>query len=183
MDLRSKTKWTVAELSGELEFTIVRQEGSLEKIARCASIALLLAIAWKSSYLLWRLLAALGALWPIADWLQGHHTQLRVNADEVCLRGNVGRLVRTTISLPTTAVRSIEYDAGGEGDVPGLCAIRNWGSRTLLVPNLNEVTCREIADRIAVRFPEIGADREPGSLLYSERSDPIVLGLGDNSRR
>lgn len=183
MGLRSQTEWTVADLSGELEFTIVRHEGSLEKIARCAAVAFLLVIAWKSSNLLWRCLVALSALWPIADWLQGHHTQLRVGAQEVSVRGNVGRLVRTTISVSVEQVRSIEYVAGCEDEAPGLYATRKWGGRTLLVPNLNELICRQIADRIAARFPEIGADRELGSLLYPESSNPTVLGLNDTSRR
>ena len=51
-----------------------------------AAVALLLLIAWESSSLPWRCLAALGALWPIADWLQGHETQLRVSAQVVRTR-------------------------------------------------------------------------------------------------
>lgn len=183
MAFRTTTKWTVTELSGELEFAIVREEGLLQKVARCVVVALLLVIAWKSPNLLWRWLFALAALWPIADWLQGHHTHLRVSAHEVNASGNVGRLVRTTISIPVALVQSIEYAAGGEDEAPGLYAIRKWGGRTLLVPNLDELICREIVDRITTRFPEIGADREPGSLLYSERSNPIVLGLSDTPRR
>jgi hypothetical protein len=124
MALRTTTKWTVADLSGELEFAIIRQEGSLQKIARCAAVALLLVIAWKSPNLLWRWLVALGALWPIVDWLQGHRTQLRVSAQEVNASGNVGRVVRTTISIPVAGVQSIEYAAGGEDEAPGLYAIR-----------------------------------------------------------
>ena len=157
--------------SGELEFTITRIEGSLQKIIRCAVVALLLLLAWKS---------AVGTLWPIADWLQGHRTQLRVGAAEITARGNLGRLVRTSISIPSLSVRSFEY-AAGEDEIPGLYAVRNWGGRTLLVPNLNELTCRKIADCIVDRFPEIGADHEPGSLLYSEQHDPIALGLSDRS--
>jgi hypothetical protein len=128
-------------------------------------------------------LVALGVLWPIAEWLQGHHTQLRVSAQEVNASGNVGRLARTTVSIPVADVQSIEYAAGGEDGAPGLYAIRKCGGCTLLVPNLDELICREIANRIATRFTEIGADREPGSLLHSERSDPIVLGLSDTSPR
>jgi hypothetical protein len=180
--MRSKTEWTAADLSGEVEFTIVRHEGSLQKVARWAAVALFLVIAWKSSNLLWRLLVALGALWPIADWLQGHQTQLRVGALEINARGNLGRLVRTTISVSTADVKAIEYTAGDEGESPGLYAIRKWGGHTLLVPDLDEAICREMVNRIAARFPEIGADREPGSLLYSESSNPIVLGLSDPSR-
>jgi hypothetical protein len=180
MALRSETEWTVADLSGELEFTITRKEGSLQKIIRCAVVALLLLLAWKSANALWRALFAVGTLWPIADWLQGHGTQLRVGAAEITARGNLGRLVRTSISIPSPSVRSFEH-AAGEDEIPGLYAVRKWGGRTLLVPNLNELTCRKIADCIVDRLPEIGADHEPGSLLYSERHDPIALGLSDRS--
>lgn len=183
MALRSRTEWTVSDVSGELDFMFVRHEGSLQKTVRCVAVALLLVIAWKSSNLLWRSLTALGALYPIADWLQGHRTELRVSAEEINAHGNVGRLVRTSTSIPAAAVQSIEYAAGSEDESPGLYAIRKWGGHTLLVPNLDEVVCHEVADRIAARFPEIGADREAGSLLYSGRSNPIVLGLSDTSRR
>jgi hypothetical protein len=181
MGIRSKSEWTAADLSGELKFTIVRHEGSFHRIGRWAVVALLLVLAWRSSNLLLRSLLAVGALWPIADWLQGHQTEVRVSAHDISARGNLGRLVRTTISVVTADVRSIEY-AAGEDETPGLYAIRRWGGRTLLVPNLDEAVCHDIVSRITDRFPEIGADRDSGSLLYSERNDPIVLGLGDNSR-
>jgi len=181
MALRSEIEWTVADLSGEMEFTITRKVGSLQKIIQCTAVALLLLLAWKSANALWRALFAVGSLWPIADWLQGHSTQLRVGSEEVTARGNLGRLLRTSISIPVPSVKSFEY-ASGEDEVPGLYAVRRWGGRTLLVPNLDDLTCRKIADCIADRFPEISADREPGSLLYSERHDPIALGLSDTPR-
>lgn len=181
MSIGSKTEWTAADLSGELEFTIVRHEGSLQRIGRWAVVVLLLVLASRSSNLLWRSLLAFGTLWPIADWLQGHQTKLLVSAQDISARGNLGRLVRTTISEVTADLRSIEY-AAGENETPGLYALRRWGGRTLLVPDLDEAACRDIVSRITDRFPEIGADRDPGSLLYSESSDPIVLGLGNNSR-
>lgn len=180
MALRSETEWTVADLSGEIEFTTTRKEGSLQKIFRCVVVALLLLLAWKSANAIWRALFAVGTLWPIADWLQGHRTQLRVGAAEVTARGNLGRLVRTSISISSPSVRSFEY-AAEKDEIPGLYAVRKWGERTLLVPNLNELTCRKIADCIVDRFPEIGGDRESGSLLYSERHDPIALGLSERS--
>jgi hypothetical protein len=182
MIFRSEIEWTVADLSGELEFTITRKEGWFQQVARCAAVALLPFLAWKSANTLWRALFALGTLWPIADWFQGHRTQLRVGSLEVTARGNLGRLVRTSISISVPSLKSFEY-ASGEDEAPGLYAIRRWGGRTLLVPNLNELTCRNIADCITDRFPEIGADREPGSLLYSERHNPIALGLSDTTRR
>lgn len=152
------------------------QRGFASKTIRCAVVVLLLLLAWKTANALWRALFAVGTLWPLADWLQGHRTQLRVGAEDVSARGNLGRLVRTSISIPAPSGKSFEY-AAGEDEVPGLYAVRKWGGRTLLVPDLNELTCRKIADCIVDRFPAIGGDHEPGSLLYSERHDPIALGL------
>lgn len=182
MELKTRTEWTVAELSGELEFTIVRQEGLLAMLARLSSLAILLVLAWKSPSLLWRCLFALGALWPIADWLQGQETQLRVSAQQLTASGNIGRLARSTISVPAARVRSIEYFAGDDGEHSGLYAMRKWG-RICLVPDLDEPDCREVASRIAARFPEIGADHDPNSLLYADRNNLTVLGLTDSSRR
>jgi hypothetical protein len=123
----------------------------------------------------WLAFALIGLTAGLADWLRGNRTELTVSDSEIVVRGNVGKIFDDRISVSAIGLRSLTYDAGGEDDESGLCAIHNYG-RICLIKGLNEEESIQIATEIYRRFPDLeSGDTNSDSLLF--RDQPIGLGL------
>jgi hypothetical protein len=182
MWLRGENGITTVELPAELQFRVVCRPEWAERIVEVGSLGLVVWTGWKWPNLWFRIGAAFGILALLANWLQGRETQLSVTAWEVAARGNIGRLFRTDLVVPVADINSVEYFVGDEGKPPGLYVMQRW-ARTCLLPGLNEAEANGIVDAILRKFPEIGGDQNPNSLLFGERTEPLTLGLNAKNHR
>ena len=182
MRLRGQNEITTVDLPEQLEFRVLRRPGWVETALEIGSLIAICGIAWKWQNLWAWIAGGAGILALVASWLQGRETQLSVTKRGLIATGNLGRLVRTKLTVDAADVKSLEYFAGDEGDLGGLFVIKGW-TRICLLPGLSETEANRIVGAIIAKFPEIGGDSEPHSLLYGERSDPVTLGLSAKSHR
>ncbi len=125
----------------------------------------------------WFAFGVVGACGVIADRLHGSEVHLKVSADGVETSGNLGRMFSTESNIPANEFESLGYEIGGGDRRTGLYAQRAYGG-VCIMPYLSEDKCREIAEMIYRRFPDLGTgDSTSGSMLYAESADPISLGL------
>lgn len=176
MRLRGNNEITTVDLPEELQFRVSHRAGWIELFLEVASTVLLVWAGWKWPNFWLRIGAGAGVLALIANWLQGRETHLSVTKRELSATGNLGRPVRTELTLGAAEVKSLEYFVGDEGEPSGLFAMTRW-TRVCLLPCVSEAEANGIVGAIVRKFPQIGGDPDPHSLLFGETSEPVILGL------
>jgi hypothetical protein len=172
MDFLGRTKFTSLENPDSLEFSVVREDGLLEKILAPIITAIVILMFWRAGQVIIAAFATLSsAAYFMANWIHGPETRLRVTNDELIARGNLHRLFKTELRIHAIEISSLRFDSGGERDERGLHAKLDWGS-TLVLPGVNEEQAEEICDKIAARFPYF-----PVGERFGRESRLITLGL------
>jgi hypothetical protein len=175
MRFLDKRSWTSIETEDSIIFTIVRSRGLLPSLIVPFVVIVGFCQAYRAHNWFWLAVALVGLAAGVADWLHGNTTELTVSRSEIVVRGNVGKIFGDRISISAVGLRSLTYDAGGEDDDSGLCALYAYG-RTCLIKGLNEEESIKIATEIYHRFPDLeSGDTNSDSLLF--RDQPIDLGL------
>jgi len=183
MRIFGRVELTTADYQSELRFTAVRRDGLFEFAAGPIFVILALYFGWKWQRPWYLAFGGIALLSLVANWIQGGATELRVTGSELLATGNLAKMFSTEIRVPADEIKTIRYEAGGEGDPGGLYIRRGWG-RTCLLPGLNSEQADEVAQAIYLRFPDIGSgDHNPNSLLFGDQSNLTVLGLSDSKRK
>lgn len=178
MRFLSETIVTTDEDATTLTFRLERQRGVLELILSVTIPVFVGCEAYHLKSLVWFAMACIGAFGAVANLLQGNATQMTVTADHIDVRGNVGRMFSTEISIRTADVISLSYNSGGEDQAAGLYARQGRWGNTCVLKNISEDQTNQILNEIFRKFPRIGTgDNDPNSLLFGPGSNLTSLGL------
>jgi uncharacterized membrane protein YeaQ/YmgE (transglycosylase-associated protein family) len=181
MKLVGRVELKTMELPDALEFTIEREYGWFE-------IVLGLAITFLALWLFWRVHTAIAHLLVvaisgavvvsvIAQRVQGRSTRLRVTSDGLYAVGNLDKLFTIKLRIPYSEIASFEYNFADEGASGGIY-VKHRGSRTCVLPGLDEDQGVSVKNAIFEKFPDlVPEDTSPESLLYGNESELTTLGL------
>jgi hypothetical protein len=169
---------TTIELPDELQFAVIRHAGWAERFGAPVAVAATALWLWFSGQEVFSLLiAAIGGISLVANWVRGQVTKLRVTETEFVGRGNLDQFFSTEARAQASEVTSIGYEMGSENGPSGLYARTGW-SHTCLLPGLNEEQANAIAAAVSKRFPEIPApDLTPASVLFGDESGVTTIGI------
>jgi hypothetical protein len=162
------TELTTKDLADELQFRVESELGWFPPVA-----LLLLGFAG----LIWALtipvlglqiviaLAALAELgwvgiWARRSWKKADTTTLSVTDQNFVATGDgLGAAFsrKSSITVPASEVKAIQYIDGGEDTTSGLYLSTSYWKSSCVLPGLNRRQCTAVTVAIVRRFPQIGA--------------------------
>ncbi len=163
---------TCSERSNELAFTTLRHDGWVELYALPGFAFVVVCLFWFQGSPYTRAIAILAAIIvaisTLALRLHGRQTMLRISQDEIVAQGNLGRWFRTSTRISMSAIRSIHFSTGQEGEHSGIYICHGW-HRTCVLPRIDAEQAATILGALQSRFSAIPIAQSDSSRSFSRR--------------
>jgi hypothetical protein len=155
------------DLGESLQFVLTRSYGWFDVAGAPLVVGGFCFFALYQQSVILMILATVGVIGLVANWVHGRETILRVSPRGILVRGNLDSWFTTEIHLPIEEIKSLGWSIGGEGDNGGIYVSRGFLKQAWVLPGATEEQGREIIAAIADKFPDFPiSDREPASILF-----------------
>jgi hypothetical protein len=176
MRLVSGVRLKTFERTDQLQFRMVRKYGLIDNIAGPLVTVILLFPGFRQPSRILLIFGGIALISLIANWLRGRETELCVTNTELVAAGNLETIFYSRISVLASEITSLEWRCGDEGSSEGMW-LRHGSGYACVLPGLSEEQATEVIETISRRFPEMGVDHSPTSIIFGEQSGVTTLGL------